>query len=210
MNLDPTNKKLTENLVRVLRNPESIKSFLDENVFLDIYELLYGLTVNDLRYVEVTADHVLNNFNISFIGRFNEKFIFYRLPDVSLLGNLDLFNFIAHTLETQQELNGIIFKKNNYFVPMTKSITGWVLEKFSGRVRVNNWAEGCAIAYEMGMAVHILYYVRNSLSLSEPENIKEIQNVMKEISNLYKDAPSIHNLQSLENKLPLSNSRPRS
>ena len=89
---------------------------------------------------------------------------------------------------------GLIFRKHDYYISLALTDKGWVLYKNSGKVRFKNWAEGCAAAYEMGMVLHIVVYVKSHFPLSTPENWTEIERIMYEFSKSYSEIPSKYNL----------------
>jgi hypothetical protein len=127
--------------------------------------------VESLCFIEISYQEFLNNFSIEDFPIPPKKIcVFIKLPKIRLNENSELFCFLSQRLAQGFEMCGLIFRKHDYYISLALTDKGWVLYKNSGKVRFKNWAEGCAAAYEMGMVLHIVVYVKSHFPLSTPEN----------------------------------------
>ncbi|OMJ80486.1 hypothetical protein SteCoe_19235 [Stentor coeruleus] len=183
---------LIDDLNKLTIQEISLEYFLSKHFFLSSCDFCYKLSrlIPSLAYIQVTSEDIESNPNISYMQiPSTADLVFFVFPDQLLYKNIDNFQFASQRLDTDHELFGVVFKKKNYFIGLYFTFKGWVFCKNSGKLVFTNWAEGCAAAYEMGMSMHIMFYVRNVVSLKEPENMNEVMNVMQEFSEFYKEIP---------------------
>ncbi|OMJ87347.1 hypothetical protein SteCoe_10942 [Stentor coeruleus] len=183
---------LIEDLNKFLAQEMTLLFFLTKHLFLSSCDFCYKLSrlIPSSAYIQVTSEDIESNPSISYIQiPPTADLVFFIFPDQPLYKNIDNFQFTSQRLETNHELFGVIFKKKNYFIGFYFTVKGWVFCKNSGKQIFMNWAEGCAVAYEMGMSMHIMFYVRNVVSFEEPENMSEVMNIMQEFSEFYKEVP---------------------
>ena len=182
-----TDNELVQTLKDLIPDP-NYSDYLDRIQVLSPSAFLYQLSncFPEIHYKELSHEEFLQNFSVASLKIPNKKqFIFFRLPEISLENNVDVFNFMSHRLENTFELYGIIFKKHRYYISLCACSRGWVLYKATGQVRFLNWAEGTAAAHEMGFTIHILFYVKSSISTGEPENLFEVGKAISELSKAY-------------------------
>jgi hypothetical protein len=165
-----------------------IQDFFINTFSLNPCDLCYKLSqeISELSFLTITADDISNNANLGHIQTSPNKLcIFYELPLVSLCGNLELYNFIAPSIGEDLELSGIVFKKKDYYVSLGFTGKGWVLFKNSGKQGLGSWAEGCVAAYEMGMTIYLLMYVRRQTNLEEAGAGSQADEMMEDLSSYY-------------------------
>lgn len=183
---------LGEDLNKLIAQEITLGFFLTKHLFLSSCDFCYKLSrlIPSSAYIQVTSEDIESNPSISYIQiPSTSDLVFFVFPEQPLYKNIDNFQFASQRLDTDHELFGVVFKKKNYFIGLFFTVKGWVFCKNSGKQIFTNWAEGCAAAYEMGMSMHIMFYVRNVVSLKEPENMGEVMNIMQEFSEFYKEVP---------------------
>lgn len=146
----------------------------------------------DAQFIHVSRNNINEYSSIRYLDFCpNKNLVVFQMPEGHLFENLSFFEFLALELSDDQNLFGIVFKKHNYYINLTYTSNGWELMKNSGKVLFESWVEGCAAAYEMGLIIHLVFYVKRQL-LVEQHNpkIKELRMLMKELSIFYQEVPS--------------------